>query len=79
MPVAYRLVYSNDATEFENTINSLLKKGWTFHGPTIVKLLGEHGGQGWYQPMIQLEVQPVKMGKMDTLDIVSPMSGIMTR
>jgi len=69
MPVEYKLVRSTDAEAFQTEVNKMLKKGWMFHGPTT------HSDKGYEQPMITLEIRPVKMGKMDSNDIV-PVSGI---
>jgi len=68
MPVEYKLVRSTDAEAFQTEVNKMLKKGWMFHGPTT------HSDKGYEQPMITLEIRPVKMGK-DSNDIV-PVSGI---
>lgn len=68
-PVEYKLVRSTDPEAFQGEVNKMLKQGWLFHGPTVIS-----DGQ-YTQPMIQIEIRPVKMGKMDGNDIV-PVSGI---
>ena len=72
MPVEYKLVRSSDPEAFQTEVNKMLKQGWMFHGPTV------NSDSQYTQPMIQLEVRPVKMGKMEGNDIV-PVSGILQR
>lgn len=60
VPTEYRLVRSTDAEAFQKAVNTMLKDGWTFHGPTFIS------GNEFVQPMIQLEMRPVKMGKLDS-------------
>ena len=69
MPTEYKLVRSNDGAEFEKTVNKVLHEGWMLHGPTV-----QADNGGFFQPMVMLEIRPVKMGKMDG-DIM-PVSGI---
>jgi len=69
MPVEYKLVRSTDPEAFQTEVNTMLRQGWMFHGPTT------HGETGYEQPMIILEIRPVKMGKMDS-DIL-PVSSIL--
>ena len=71
-PTEYRLVRSTDADAFQGAVNNMLKDGWTFHGPTVIS-----GGE-FAQPMIQLEMRPVKMGKMDS-SIIPVEGGLLRR
>ena len=56
MPVDYRLVQANNCGDLQAQIKALLDQGYTFHGPTTVAAAGVYA-----QPMVKLEVRPVKM------------------
>jgi len=70
-PTSYQVVQSSDRDAFEREVNELLRKGWTFHGPTM------QSGTGpvlYTQPMIQLEMRPIKMPGGD--GSIVPVEGI---
>lgn len=55
-PVAFKMVKSLNSDVFVQQVNALLKEGWVFHGPMM------QSGQEWVQGMVQIEIQPIKMG-----------------
>lgn len=69
-PVAYIIIQSASGVIFQEEVNKQLKEGWTFHGPTAISANGL-----FTQPMILIEIRPVKMGKLDSA--IVPVEGIL--
>ena len=68
--VEYRVAKGNSLDALVEEVNAALKQGFTTHGP----LSGN--SDGWYQPLVMLELRPLRIGKIDRPAIL-PVPGIL--
>jgi len=73
-PVAYKIVADTDPKVVEAEVNTLLKEGYTLHGPTTTAPSPDGAETLFVQPLAMVEMRPVRMGKMD--NAIIPIEGL---